>query len=95
MSKQNQTEWRCPYCDGLNDWQDEVCQICGDGKRDEVVSSEKKKSSADSQQPTRKDVRSEKKQSAPEPEVRRSRPEPEIRKPEPEVKKTEPEVKYS
>ena len=86
MSKQNQTEWRCPYCDGLNDWQDEVCQICGDGKRDEVVSSEKKKSSADSQQPTRKDVRSEKKQSAPEPEVRRSRPEPEIRKPEPEVK---------
>ena len=111
MSKQNQTEWRCPYCDGLNDWQDEVCQICGDGKRDEVVSSEKKKSSADSQQPkmqhqtqnqntynqqpTGKDVRSEKKQSAPEPEVRRSRPEPEIRKPEPEVKKTEPEVKYS
>ena len=63
MSKQNQTEWRCPYCDGLNDWQDEVCQICGDGKRDEVVSSEKKKSSADSQQPTGKDVRSEKKQS--------------------------------
>ena len=76
MSKQNQTEWRCPYCDGLNDWQDEVCQICGDGKRDEVVSSEKKKSSADSQQPkmqhqtqnqntynqqpTGKDVRSEK-----------------------------------
>lgn len=111
MSKQNQTEWRCPYCDGLNDWQDEVCQICGDGKRDEVVSSEKKKSSADSQQPkmqhqtqnqntynqqpTGKDVRSEKKQSAPEPEVRRSRPEPEIRKPELEVKKTEPEVKYS
>ena len=90
MSKQNQTEWRCPYCDGLNDWQDEVCQICGDGKRDEVVSSEKKKSSADlqqpkmqhqtqnqntyNQQPTGKDVRSEKKQSAPEPEVRRSRP---------------------
>lgn len=111
MSKQNQTEWRCPYCDGLNDWQDEVCQICGDGKRDEVVSSEKKKSSADSQQPkmqhqtqnqntynqqpTGKDVRSEKKQSAQEPEVRRSRPEPEIRKPEPEVKKTESKVKYS
>ena len=106
MSKQNQTEWRCPYCDGLNDWQDEVCQICGDGKRDEVVSSEKKKSSADSQQPkmqhqtqnqntynqqpTGKDVRSEKKQSAPEPEVRRSRPEPEIRKPKPEVKHPEP-----
>lgn len=95
MSKQNQTEWRCPYCDGLNDWQDEVCQICGDGKRDEVVSSEKKKSSADSQQPTRKDVRSEKKQSAPEPEVRRSRPEPEIRKPEPDFRKTGSEVKYS
>ena len=106
MSKQNQTEWRCPYCDGLNDWQDEVCQICGDGKRDEVVSAGKKKSSADSQQPkmqhqtqnqntynqqpTRKDVRSEKKQSAPEPEVRRSRPEPEIRKPKPEVKHPEP-----
>lgn len=111
MSKQNQTEWRCPYCDGLNDWQDEVCQICGDGKRDEVVSSEKKKSSADSQQPkmqhqtqnqntynqqpTGKDVRSEKKQSAPEPEVRRSRPEPEIRKPEPDFRKTGSEIKYS
>ena len=111
MSKQNQTEWRCPYCDGLNDWQDEVCQICGDGKRDEVVSSEKKKSSADlqqpkmqhqtqnqntyNQQPTGKDVRSEKKQSAPEPEVRRSRPEPEIRKPEPDFRKTGSEVKYS
>ena len=88
-----------------------MCQICGDGKRDEVVSSEKKKSSADSQQPkmqhqtqnqntynqqpTGKDVRSEKKQSAPEPEVRRSRPEPEIRKPEPDFRKTGSEVKYS
>lgn len=27
--------WRCPYCDALNDWQDSVCQICGDGRRDE------------------------------------------------------------
>lgn len=111
MSKQNQTEWRCPYCDGLNDWQDEVCQICGDGKRDEVVSSEKKKSSVSSQQPkmqyqtqsqntydqqpTRKDVRSERKQSAPETKVRESQPKPDLRKPEPEVKKPEPEVKYS
>ena len=106
MSKQNQTEWRCPYCDGLNDWQDEVCQICGDGKRDEVASSEKKESSASSQQPkmqyqtqsqntydqqpTRKDVRSERKQSAPEPKVRESQPEPEVKKPEPEVKYSEP-----
>lgn len=111
MSKQNQTEWRCPYCDGLNDWQDEVCQICGDGKRDEVASSEKKESSASSQQPkmqyqtqnqntysqqpTRKDVRPERKQVAPEPEVRESQPKPDLRKPEPEVKKSEPEVKYS
>lgn len=111
MSKQNQTEWRCPYCDGLNDWQDEVCQICGDGKRDEVASSEKKESSASSQQPkmqyqtqsqntydqqpTRKDARPERKQSAPEPKVRESQPKPDFRKPEPEVKKPEPEVKYS
>ena len=50
MSKQNQKEWRCPYCDGLNDWQDEVCQICGDGKRDEVVPSGKTASSARSEQ---------------------------------------------
>ena len=28
-------QWRCPYCDGLNTWQDEVCQICGDGRRPE------------------------------------------------------------
>ena len=26
-------KWRCPYCDGLNDWQNEACEICGDGKR--------------------------------------------------------------
>ena len=37
------TEWRCPYCDALNDWQDEVCQICGDGKRDETVETTKAK----------------------------------------------------
>lgn len=29
-------KWRCPYCDGLNDWQDEVCEICGDGRREEA-----------------------------------------------------------
>lgn len=28
-------QWRCPYCDGLNDWQNEICEICGDGKRPE------------------------------------------------------------
>ena len=32
MSDENR-QWRCPYCDGLNAWQDEVCQICGDGRR--------------------------------------------------------------
>ena len=106
MSKQNQTEWRCPYCDGLNDWQDEVCQICGDGKRDEVVSPGKKESSAGSQQPkmqyptqnqntydqqpTRKDVKPERKQSEHEPEIRGSQPEPDFRKTEPEVKYSEP-----
>ena len=26
-------KWRCPYCDGLNSPQDDVCQICGDGRR--------------------------------------------------------------
>lgn len=30
-------KWRCPYCDGLNDWLDETCQICGDGRRDEAT----------------------------------------------------------
>lgn len=29
--------WRCPYCDGLNDWQNETCEICGDGRRDDAV----------------------------------------------------------
>lgn len=32
---ESKKEWRCPYCDALNDWQDRVCQICGDGTRDE------------------------------------------------------------
>lgn len=111
MSKQNQTEWRCPYCDGLNDWQDEVCQICGDGKRDEVVSSGKTASAARSgqpqmqyqtqnqntysQEPTRRDVQQERRQSAPEPETRFSQREPEVKKPEPEVRKPEPEITYS
>lgn len=40
---EKKTEWRCPYCDALNDWQDEVCQICGDGKRDETVETTKAK----------------------------------------------------
>lgn len=31
---ESKKEWRCPYCDALNDWQDRVCQICGDGTRD-------------------------------------------------------------
>lgn len=29
--------WRCPYCDALNDWQDSVCQICGDGRQESTV----------------------------------------------------------
>jgi len=28
-------EWRCPYCDGLNSWENETCRICGDGRRPE------------------------------------------------------------
>lgn len=36
MSRRATDEWRCPYCDGLNDWQDEICQICGDGRREEA-----------------------------------------------------------
>lgn len=36
MEKSEKT-WRCPYCDGLNDWQDTVCQICGDGTREEAI----------------------------------------------------------
>lgn len=39
---ESKTEWRCPYCDALNDWQDQVCQICGDGTRDEAEKAEKK-----------------------------------------------------
>ena len=35
MSETNK-RWRCPYCDGLNDWQNTVCEICGDGRRDEA-----------------------------------------------------------
>ena len=35
MSETNR-RWRCPYCDGLNDWQNVVCEICGDGRRDET-----------------------------------------------------------
>ncbi len=31
--EKDEKQWRCPYCDGLNDWQDQVCQICGDGTR--------------------------------------------------------------
>lgn len=33
-------QWRCPFCDGMNDWQNEVCEICGDGKRSEVIKPE-------------------------------------------------------
>lgn len=36
MSDTN-NRWRCPYCDGLNDWQNEICEICGDGRRSEAV----------------------------------------------------------
>lgn len=40
---QNEKTWRCPYCDGLNDWQDQVCQICGDGTRPETTDSERER----------------------------------------------------
>lgn len=36
-----QKKWRCPFCDGLNDWQDIECQICGDGRRDMTVTEKK------------------------------------------------------
>ena len=35
-------KWRCPYCDGLNDWQNEICEICGDGRREEAIHETKK-----------------------------------------------------
>ena len=39
--------WRCPYCDGLNDWQNVVCEICGDGRREEAVTAEMAASAAE------------------------------------------------
>lgn len=41
MTEEN-GKWRCPYCDGLNDWHEKICCICGDGKRDETVPKEEK-----------------------------------------------------
>lgn len=46
MSSRATDEWRCPYCDGLNDWQDEICQICGDGRREEAEAAFSKASSS-------------------------------------------------
>ena len=40
---ESKKEWRCPYCDALNDWQDRVCQICGDGTRDAEEQTEAEK----------------------------------------------------
>ena len=40
MGEENK-RWRCPYCDGLNDWQNTVCEICGEGRRDETLDSKK------------------------------------------------------
>lgn len=31
---QTDRKWRCPYCDGLNDWDQLICEICGDGRRE-------------------------------------------------------------
>lgn len=98
MSKQNQTEWRCPYCDGLNDWQDEICQICGDGKRDETVSSKKTgTASSDAAQQPKMQYQAQNQNTYsqqptkknPEPERKYTPPEPKIRKPEPEIRRTE------
>lgn len=46
MSEENK-RWRCPYCDGLNDWQNTVCEICGDGRRDEADAAVKTPSTAE------------------------------------------------
>ena len=46
MSEEDK-RWRCPYCDGLNDWQSETCEICGDGRRDEAEAAEKNTSTAE------------------------------------------------
>ena len=40
MGEENR-RWRCPYCDGLNDWQNTVCEICGEGRRDETLDSKR------------------------------------------------------
>lgn len=40
---ESKKEWRCPYCDAWNDWQDRVCQICGDGTRDAEEQTETEK----------------------------------------------------
>lgn len=33
------TKWRCPYCDAVNDSQNAICQVCGDGIRPDMDSS--------------------------------------------------------
>lgn len=91
MSKEHEAEWRCPYCDGLNDWQDEICQICGDGKRDEVIPSEKTKSSVTAEHPRMQHQSQNQNTYSQEPTkksaVNQARTE--IRKPEPEVRRSE------
>lgn len=38
MSDTYRTKWRCPYCDAENDWQNAICQVCGDGVRPDADS---------------------------------------------------------
>lgn len=92
MSKQNQTEWCCPYCDGLNDWQDEVCQICGDGRREEAVSQTETKNVSSEAQRSRMEYQTQS-QNTYSQQTTKKKTEPEVRRPEPEIRKTETEVK--
>lgn len=92
MSKQNQTEWRCPYCDGLNDWQDEVCQICGDGRREEAVSQTETKNVSSEAQKSRMEYQAQS-QNTYSQQTTKKKTEPEVRRPEPEIRRTETEVK--
>lgn len=64
--------WRCPYCDALNDWQDSVCQICGDGRRDKAGEAAGSPQVSGAAQPDEQNRNSEI-SSAPQPEAPDSR----------------------
>lgn len=66
MEQHKKKEWRCPYCDALNDWQDRVCQICGEGSRDIQEQSEEEKP-----QPSQTMEKAAQEYSGPQPDNRR------------------------